>query len=191
MTTAAPGTTPVPQSRDSRIAQRTTVVLAGLLGGLMMYWTWRGPLGVPLELKISMHLDDQLPPVRPWAPWWAPTGILLLLTMMLWRILAAHARRISALGGTLALVLASVLTFPVAFLCLELGAVAQYDPLPPINRILAVLPLMLVESIASAILFLLMNGIAMLPAAALLGLINAGFGDAILWIERRRRRPVP
>jgi hypothetical protein len=168
--------------REGRIARGTTMVAAGLLGALHMYWCWRGLLGVPLELSVSVHMNDSRSAVDPWAPWWVPTGILAALTTLLWRALAIRPGRVAALRGALALVIAALLAFPVAFMCLELGAVAQYNPMPSATRILIVLPLMVVGSVSGAAVFLMFHGLAFIPAAAILGLINAGLGKLMLRI---------
>ncbi len=177
--------------RYGRAARITTIAVAGLFGALFMYFQWRGTLGVPLELSVSVHMNDQGSAVRPWAPWWVPTGIMATLSILLWRAFAVRRRSVSAIGGMIAFTIIAVLVFPVGFLCLELGAVAQYYPPPSIQRVLAILPLMIVSSVGTSAKFLSMGGFVALPVIALIGSLNAVVGKLILRFERRRAKAIP
>jgi hypothetical protein len=173
-----------PKWRIGRAARITTTAIAGLVAALFMYHEWRNSLQVPLELVVSVHMNDTGSAVRPWAPWWVPTGIMAMLSMLLWRAFAVRRSSVSIIGGTIAFIIVAILIFPVAGLCLELGAVAQYYPRPAMERILAILPLMIVGSIGNTMIYLFINGIVALPASALAGLLNAVVGKLILCLER-------
>src|SRR5262249_40931179 len=107
-----------------RIAVVLTSLVAGAVGCVIAYWTWRMVLGVPLGLEPDLRLAAVPVPgaAAPPTPWWVPVAIVGAIAMLLWPVLAAHARRISLLGGSVAIVLVSILIFPVAAICVELAA---------------------------------------------------------------------
>ncbi len=100
-----------------------TTFIAGLIGAGFMYWTWRGVLEIPFVLTVGLHIDPVSAPVRPWAPWWVPVAMMCLLTMLL------------------------------ASLCLNYGAMLQYLPMPPVTRMLGVLPLALLEGVQTGLMY--------------------------------------
>jgi hypothetical protein len=173
--------------RDGRAARVTTIVIAGLLGALYAYYQWRGPLGVSLEFSVSVHMNDDSTPMRPWAPWWIPIGIVAALSMLLWRRLALR-RGISAIGGMVAFMAVELVTLPVLFLCLSLGLLPQYYPSPSILRVLTSLPAMVLQAVATTIMIGMMGAFFHMPVLALIAALNAGIGKLILRVGRRRRR---
>jgi hypothetical protein len=167
------------QPAAGRAAKLVTIALAGLYGALMMYWTWRGVLGVPLELSVPVHMSDTGSPARPWAPWWVPTSIMAIIAMLLWRLLVARRDRVVVWRGMLVFILISLLDEPVAHLCSQIGAMMQFNPRPSIERILMILPIMLVGSVGLAVMMFMMGGFIALPVVALLGALNASIGKLI------------
>jgi hypothetical protein len=124
-------------------ANLVTTFIAGLIGAGLMYWTWRGVLEIPFVLTVGLHMDPASQSVRPWAPWWVPVGMMCLLTMLVWHRFAARPRGISVKCATAIFFVVSNLTYVVASLCLEYGAMAQYVPFPSVLRMLFALPLVL------------------------------------------------
>ncbi len=153
--------------------------IAALVGATMMYLRWRGFFGVPHVLSVPVHMNDQGSPVRPWAPWWVPTGIMAIVTALLWCRLAVRKQRISLWGGAFALMLASMLTYTVGAICLEVGAMMQFLPRPPVTHILMVMPLVLLGGLQLIVLSLIMGGFIMLPLAALVGAALAAIGRIV------------
>src|SRR5437016_7590795 len=98
-----------PLSPDAPAARRFAVVLttlaAGAAGCLIAYWTWRMVLRLPLALEPGSGVTGN--PAGSGAmtgtPWWLPTAIAGAVAVMLWPVLATHARRISLLGGSAAI----------------------------------------------------------------------------------------
>jgi hypothetical protein len=176
---------------EGRLARLVTVALAGLFGAAAIYWIWRVEIGVPLELSVPVHMSDQGSPARPWAPWWVPVSILTPIAMLLWRLLAVRRNRILAWRGALAFALIVQLALPIALLCLELGATAQFYPMPSLQRVLTILPLMMTEAIGTAAIAAMMGGFIFVPVAALFGAANAGIGKRILKIESSRAKAIP
>ncbi|MBX9841714.1 MAG: hypothetical protein K2Z80_07900 [Xanthobacteraceae bacterium] len=167
------------------------MVLAGLFATCHMLLLWRNVLGVPWELSVAAHMNDQGSPVRPWAPWWVPACIMALLAMLLWRAFAARRERILAWRGALVFALIALLGFPVAFLCLNLGATAQYYPRPSVDHVLLILPMMVVSSLGGGLMVIASVGnYISLPIAALFGAVNAGIGKLVLRIGRRRSQQI-
>jgi hypothetical protein len=144
-TTARAPDTDAKPAAASDAAILVTTFIAGLVGSGLMYWTWRGVLEIPFVLTVGLHIDPASAPVRPWAPWWVPVAMMCLLTMLLWRLFVARRRRASVMAATALFFVVSNLTYVVATLCLNYGAALQYVPTPPVTRMLAVLPLALVE----------------------------------------------
>lgn len=178
---------PAPSAASIKVARYATIILAGLFGMCHMLWIWRMELGVPVVLSVAVHMSDDGSPVRPWAPWWVPVSIMAIFAMLLWRGLALRRERIRFGRGALAFALIVLLGYPTAFLCLELGATAQFHPWPSLERFLTVLPLMVAGSIGTAIMLMFaMGGIILAPVAALFGVANAAVGRIILRIGRRR-----
>jgi hypothetical protein len=140
----------------SNTAILVTTFIAGLIGAGFMYWTWRGVLEIPFVLTVGLHMEPASETVRPWAPWWVPVAMMCLLTMLIWRLFAARVRGISVLSATAIFFVVSNLTYVVATLCLNYGAILQYVPTPPITRILAVLPLALLEGAQLVVIYFVM-----------------------------------
>jgi hypothetical protein len=115
-----------------------------------------------------------------WAPWWVPTAIVGIVAMVLWPILAAHARRISLVGGSAAIVLVSILIFPVAAMCIEFAALTR-DGWPPVLQFIGAMPRVLSEAVRITFVNLMYSGIITIPLAALIGLLLAAFGRVVTW----------
>ena len=173
-----------------RIAVVLTSLVAGAVGCVIAYWTWRMVLGLPLGLEPDLRLAS--PPVAaggaPLTPWWVPAAIVGAVAMLLWPILAAHARRISLLGGSAAIVLVSILIFPVAAICVELAALS-HDGWPSIVELVGAMPRVLVEAVKVTFANILYCGLVTVPAAALIGLMLAAFGRMMVWTVERARVP--
>jgi hypothetical protein len=158
-----------PKTRASPWAIRATTIIAGLIGAGLMYWTWRGIYGVPLELTVPLHMDPATDRVRPWAPWWVPAALMAIVTASLWRLIAARRRgTVSIVTGALVLFLASHLTYMVGNICLEYGAMLQYQPLPPLLKMLLLFPLVILEGAQVTLLFFAM-GLPIGPAIIAVG----------------------
>lgn len=172
------------------IAVLVTTIVAGLMGGLMTYWAWRMALGVPLKLSVPIHMSDVGSPARPWAPWWVPTGIMFIVAMLMWRLLAVRKHRLSFGGGATALTLVALMIYPVGHICLSFGAVSQYSTQPSISRIIELLPLLLIEAASGALLFLSFNAMVLIPGAVVFGLMTTGVGRFIMcvgdWVTRAK-----
>jgi hypothetical protein len=143
-------------------------------------------LKLPLAIEPDLHLApaDIVAHGAPGTPWWVPTAIVGAIAMVLWSILAAHARRISLLGGSAAIVLVSILIFPIAAVCVEIAAIT-HEGWPPIIDFVAAMPHVLVHAVKLTFVNLLYCGLVTVPAAALVGLLLAGFGRLMVWgIER-------
>ena len=108
--------------------------------------------------------------------------------MLLWPILAAHARRISLLGGSAAIVLVSILIFPVAAVCVQLAALSHSGWPSPVELVGA-MPRVLAEAVKVTIANLIYCGLVTVPAAALIGLMLAAFGRMMVWTVERTRAP--
>jgi hypothetical protein len=113
-----------------------------------------------------------------------PSAIVGAVAMLLWPILAAHARRISLLGGSAAIVLVSLLIFPIAAMCVEI-TVLTHDGWPSIVELVGATPRMLVEAVRITFLNLLYCGLITVPAAALIGLLLAAGGRVTVWMVER------
>ncbi|MDQ2080138.1 hypothetical protein RA307_08090 [Xanthobacteraceae bacterium Astr-EGSB] len=158
-----------------------TTLVAGAVGGLIAYWTWRMVLRMPLALAPELGVAAGAPSdVRPWAPWWVPAAIVGLVAMVLWPILATHARRISLIGGAAAIVLVSILFFPVAAICVQLAALTS-SGWPPVVEFVGALPRVLAEAVKLTFVNLMYSGAVTVPLAALIGLLLAAFGRFIAW----------
>jgi hypothetical protein len=190
---AAPPTKTPPGSHGPairRIAVLLTSLVAGAVGCLIAYWTWRMVLGLPLGLEPDLRLasvpatEQGAPPT----PWWVPVAIVGAVAMLLWPILAAHARRISLLGGSVAIVLVSILIFPVAAVCVQLAALST-NGWPSIVELVGALPRVLVEAVKVTFVNLVYCGLVTVPAAALIGLMLAAFGRMMVWTVERSRGP--
>lgn len=186
--TAAPVSAPSePPPRPSEPAVRQisvllTTLVAGAAGGLIAYWTWRMVLRPPLAIAPGSGLSagTSAAPDGLWAPWWVPSAIVGAVAMILWPILAAHARRISLLGGSAAIVLVSILIFPVAAICIELAALTR-DGWPPVLEFIGAMPRVLVEAVKLTFVNLMYSGAVTIPLAALIGLLLAAFGRLVAW----------
>lgn len=110
------------------------------------------------------------------------------MAMILWPVLAAHARRISLLGGSAAIVLVSILIFPVAAVCLELAALTR-DGWPPVLEFIGAMPRVLGEAINVTFVNLMYSGLVTIPLAALIGLLLAAFGRLVAGVVDRFSRP--
>jgi hypothetical protein len=195
MTRPATDARETPLITARRIAILLSTFVAGIVGALYMYWTWRVEIGIPLQLSIGLHMDPAWESVRPWAPWWVPTAIMAIITMVLWRILAAHAAGVSLKGGAIAIMIVSYLTYGVAMICLEIGAMMQYVPPPSLGRMLTVMPLVLIEAGRVMLLYLLMGfpigWIATGLVSTINGMATAAVGRIILRIAERVAQPHP
>lgn len=167
-------------SQSERAMLRLSGVVAGTIGFLVAYWIWRHLLGVPLVLRPAVGgitLDGASSPVRPWAPWWVVPSFAAALGFGAWRLLAARGNRISYWGGITAILLTTVAIFPISCFALQLGAIAQYNPMPPVSRILTIIPLIALESLDFTAFALGWWHSAVLIPAALLG-------AALAWATR-------
>ena len=196
MTSTAPSAslpqTPLESSAPAirRIAVVLTSLVAGGVGCLIAYWTWRVVLRLPLGLEPDLHLSpgNTAAGGAPLTPWWVPAAIVGAVAMLLWPILAAHARRISLLGGSAAIVLVSVLIFPVAAICVELAAITR-DGWPSIVELVGAMPRVLGDAVKVTFVNLIYCGLITVPAAALIGLMLAAFGRMMVWTVERTRAP--
>jgi hypothetical protein len=175
-----------------RIAVVLTSLVAGAVGCVIAYWTWRMVLGLPLGFDADLRLASTPAPgpAAPLTPWWVPVAIVGAVAMLLWPVLAAHARRISLLGGSAAIVLVSILIFPVAAICVELAALS-HDGWPSIVELVGALPRVLVEAVKVTFVNLIYCGLVTVPAAALIGLLLAAVGRVMVWTIERARGPAP
>jgi hypothetical protein len=171
-----------------RIAVVLTSLAAGAVGCLIAYWTWRMVLRMPLGLESDLHAASPSAPVgaAPLTPWWVPAAIVGAVAMLLWPILAAHARRISLLGGSTAIVLVSILIFPVAAICVEFTLIT-HDGWPSIVEFVGAVPRVLVEAVKVTFVNLIYCGLITVPAAALIGLLLAAGGRMMVWMIERDR----
>jgi hypothetical protein len=117
-----------------------------------------------------------------------PAAIVGAVAMLLWPILAAHARRISLLGGSAAIVLVSILIFPVAAICVEVAGIT-HNGWPSIVEFVGAMPRVLVEAVKVTFVNLIYCGLITVPAAALIGLLLAAFGRMMVWMVERARVP--
>jgi hypothetical protein len=177
---------PAPAIR--RIAVVLTSLVAGAVGCVIAYWTWRMVLGLPLGLEPDLRLASTPAAAggAPLTPWWVPAAIVGAVAMLLWPILAAHARRISLLGGSAAIVLVSILIFPVAAICVELAALT-HDGWPSIVELVGAMPRVLGEAFKVTFVNLVYCGLITVPAAAFIGLLLAAFGRMMVWTVERAR----
>ena len=190
MTTPVITATPVSSSSQPEPAEPAvrqisvllTTVVAGAAGCLIAYWTWRMVLRLPLAIAPGSGLSagTNAAGSGPWAPWWVPSAIVGAVAMILWPILAAHARRISLLGGSAAIVLVSILIFPVAAVCVELAALTR-DGWPPVLEFIGAMPRVLGEAVNITFVNLMYSGVVTIPLAALIGLLLAAFGRLVTW----------
>ena len=162
------------------IAVVLTSLVAGAVGCLIAYWTWRMVLRLPPGLAPDLRASDSAASgVAAATLWWVPAAIVSAIAMLLWPVLAAHARRISLIGGSAAIVLVSILIFPVAALCVEITALTR-GGLPPIVEFVGAMPRVLVDAVRLTFVNLLYCGLITVPAAALIGLLLAGFGRLVV-----------
>jgi hypothetical protein len=180
--------TPAPAIR--RVAVVLTSLVAGAVGCLIAYWTWRVVLRMPLGLEPDLHLapSGAAGGSAPLTPWWVPAAIVGAVAMLLWPILAAHARRISLLGGSAAIVLVSILIFPVAAVCVEIAGITN-NGWPSIFEFVGAMPRVLTEAVKVTFANLIYCGLITVPAAALIGLLLAASGRVMVWIVERARVP--
>jgi hypothetical protein len=173
-----------------RIAVVLTSLVAGAVGCIIAYWTWRMVLKVPLGLEPDLqHASSNASTGGgQGAPWWVPCAIVGAVAMLLWPILAARARRVSLIGGSAAIVLVSLLIFPVAALCVEMTALTR-DGWPTIVELVGAMPRVLVNAVKITFVNLLYCGLITVPAAALIGLLLAGFGRLTMWMVERVSGP--
>jgi hypothetical protein len=194
--TAAPVNSPSPPPGPAEPAVRQisvllTTIVAGAAGCLIAYWTWRMVLRLPLAVAPGSGLSGAavVADNDPWAPWWVPSAIVGGVAMVLWPILAAHARRISLLGGSAAIVLVSILIFPVAAVCVELASLTR-DGWPPVLEFIGAMPRVLGEAVNVTFVNLMYSGVITIPLAALIGLLLAAFGRlvgrTVDWLSRMR-----
>ena len=178
MTAVSDRDAPAPAKR--RLPARSAILRAGtLLTGFIIFWgaygTWSGTLGIPLELRPSgVTLDGSLEKVRPWAPWWIMPSITALVGMLFWRLIAQRHETVSFLGAALVYVLTLAASFMVANFCLQLGAISQYQPPPPLWKIIGILPLIFLEGLSVIAINFVYHGPVAVPLYAMIGLIVAG-----------------
>lgn len=174
---------PAPGLRQ--ISVLLTTIVAGAAGCLIAYWTWRMVLRLPLAVAQDFGIA-QAPGIESsgsagsWAPWWVPTAIVGGVAMLLWPVLATHARRISLLGGSAAIVLVSILIFPVAAFCIEFAALTA-NGWPPLFEFIGAVPRVIAEAVKLTFASLMESGHVTVPVAALIGLLVAAFGRLIAW----------
>ncbi len=196
MTSTAPSASlpqQAPLEPSAPAIRRFTVVLtslvAGAAGGLIAYWTWRVVLRLPLGLEPDLSLSSTAAPAgSPLTPWWVPAAIVGAVAMLLWPILAAHARRISLLGGSAAIVLVSILIFPIAAICVEVAGITN-NGWPSILEFIGAMPRLVVDAVKVTFVNLIYCGLITVPAAALIGLLLAAVGRMMMWTVERRRAP--
>jgi hypothetical protein len=171
-----------------RIAVVLTSLVAGAVGCVIAYWTWRVVLRLPLGLEPDLHASAPSAAAggAPLTPWWVPAAIVGTVAMLLWPILAAHARRISLLGGAVAIVLVSILIFPVAAICVQFTGIS-HDGWPSIVEFVGAAPRVLVEAVKVTFANLIYCGLITVPAAALVGLLLAAGGRMMVWMVERGR----
>jgi hypothetical protein len=195
MTSIAP-TASLPQTSPNtsapairRIAVVLTSLVAGAVGCVIAYWTWRVVLQLPLGLEPDLHAAPNAAAAggAPLTPWWVPAAIVGAVAMLLWPILAAHARRISLLGGSAAIVLVSILIFPVAAICVQFTTITHAGP--SIVEFVGAVPRVLVEAVKVIFANLIYCGLITVPAAALIGLLLAACGRVMVWTVERGRPP--
>jgi hypothetical protein len=169
-----------------RIAVVLTSLAAGVVGCVIAYWTWRVVLRMPLGPDPDLHVGSlqAAAGAAPLTPWWVPAAIVGAVAMLLWPILAAHARRISLLGGSAAIVLVSILIFPVAAVCVGVAAIT-HDGWPSIVEFVGAMPRVLAGAVKVTFLNLIYCGLITVPAAALIGLLLAAGGRMVVWMVER------
>ena len=175
-----------------RVAVVATSLVAGAVGCVIAYWTWRMVLKVPLGLEPDLQRAAVTGPTggEPGAPWWVPSAIVGAVAMLLWPVLAARARRVSLIGGSAAIVLVSLLIFPVAAMCVEITALA-HDGWPSVVELVGALPRVLTGAVKVTFVNLIYCGLVTVPAAALIGLLLAAGGRAMVWVVERVSGPRP
>jgi hypothetical protein len=181
---SGPSGSAAPEGRDlHQVGIFLTTLVAGGVGCLIAYWTWRMVLRLPLAVAPDFGLagGQEPPDVAAWAPWWVPTAIVGAVAMVLWPILATHARRISLVGGAATIVLVSILFFPVAALCLQFASLTSHG-WPPVLELVGALPRVLAEAVRLTFVNLMYSGAVTVPLAALIGLLLAAFGRLITWM---------
>lgn len=171
-----------PPSGGRTVVIFVTTIVAGAVGCLIAYWTWRMVLRLPLTLEPSSGLASAgaSGAASPVAPWWWPTAIAGLVAMVLWPVLATHARNLSLIGGSAAIVVVSILIFPVAALCVEIASITR-EGWPPILEFIAAMPQVLAEAVKMTFVNLMYGGLVTVPIAALVGLLLAAFGRFVAW----------
>jgi len=179
-----------PLSPDAPAARRFAVVLttlvAGAAGCLIAYWTWRMVLRLPLAVEPGSGVagNAAVGDTMAATSWWVPTLIAGAVALALWPILAAHARRISLLGGSAAIVLVSLVIFPVAAICVEMAAVTSRG-LPPLGDLFAAIPGIVGSAVQVTFVNLIYCGLITVPAAAFIGLLLAAGGRLMVWTVER------
>lgn len=172
-------------------ASRRAILWAGtLLTGFVIfwgaYWTWVEVLQVPLELRPGgVTLDGRLEKVRLWAPWWIMPSVTALIGMLLWHWIAERRGTVSFAGAALAYVLTLAASFMVATFCLQLGAISQYQPQPPLWKIIGVLPLIFVEGLSFIAINFVYHGPVAVPVAVVAGVTVAGVIRVTLRFSKR------
>lgn len=187
--------TPSPLGAANPTLRRAVVILTALVAGaagcLIAYWTWRMVLKLPLGLDADLHVTATSAATEaPGMPWWVPTAIAGAVAVMLWTVLAAHARRISLVGGSAAIVLVSILIFPLAAVCIELAGLSR-DGWPSFVELLGAMPRVLVDSVKVTFVNLIYCGLITVPAAALIGLLLAAAGRVVVWTVERAKPRAP
>jgi hypothetical protein len=73
----------------------------------------------------------------------------------------------------------------VAAFCLELGAISQYQPQPPIWKTIGILPLIFLEGLSFIAINVIFHGPIAIPAYVLTGLVIAGLVRLALRFSKR------
>ena len=98
-----------------------------------------------------------------------------MIGMALWPVLAANASRLSLIGGSAAIVVVSLLIFPIAAICVEFGTLTQHG-WPSFPQMVLAAPSVLFNAVKVTFINLLYCGLITVPVAALVGLLLAAFG---------------
>ena len=79
-----------------------------------------------------------------------------------------------------------ILIFPVAAICVEIAGLTS-NGWPSIFEFVSAMPHVLVEAVKVTFVNLIYCGLITVPAAALIGLLLAGFGRMMVWMVDRAR----
>jgi hypothetical protein len=167
-----------------RFAIALTTLMAGAIGAYYANFYWDYP-AVP---TIPLHMDPAHRQVVNWAPRWVPVSIMALLSMLFWRLLVARARGISMRAAVITFFVLFALRHGTEFVCLEYSAALQYPEPPPLWKMAAMFPLVLLGGLFTTGAMLLLgfpgDWIAMLVLACAAGVPTAAIGRLLWkWLE--------